>query len=362
MKKKLMIVILTMVLCSFFVYFFLYEKENFINDKTITEFDLYKDYHSPVFVDNFRTCENDIKEEIKLNHHELYRELCSLEEDLVKYKIKTDSCYLWDLVPQKIYNASEPDIASLFVHIRKTGGTSFSTFLTNTFECDCPEDFNGYWKFHNKCNCDKNLHDLHNILIRGSGNYHMTLDTLSYLFQEQHPNLTPKYIILFREPISLFYSTYKHCSTGYCFKYFKDGEERSVEEFIDYIGETFYNEQVKTLLLPHVSEEFNEPYLSNSNLILTHAKIKLLEKITFFGINEYFYNSTRLFVNSASFDDKHGENVHINDARHSAHSLTPDVVSFLESKLDLDLKFYDFANLLLKFRLKHTLNIDIDDQ
>eukprot|EP01095_Lingulamoeba_sp_RSL-Kostka_P003859 TRINITY_DN14978_c0_g1_i1.p1 TRINITY_DN14978_c0_g1~~TRINITY_DN14978_c0_g1_i1.p1 ORF type:complete len:415 (+),score=61.11 TRINITY_DN14978_c0_g1_i1:64-1308(+) len=409
-RRKLMIIILTVIVCTFLIYFFLFEdvldeedvkyktnkyyikdnnndnnkikeyrdvvitvidnvdkderklekdesneeyKENNKNDIIIYENnesnELIDDMNIDIIGEESISCENDVKKELKKTHFELYNELLILEQDILKYNIREDSCFIWDMLDQRIYNASDLKIATLFVHIRKTGGTSFSDFLTDLFDCECPDTFNGGWYFHDKCRCQKNLHNMHNFLVHSKPNYHQTYPKLSTDFRLQKPHLTPNYITIFREPIHHFHSVFKHCRYGYCFNYIKDKISRNISDFMDFTGEIFYNQQVKTLLLQNIRMNLTlEP-----DHTLALAKLVVLENITFFGLNEYFHESTRLFAKASSLNFHSILEEHLNSKPYS-HSMTPEVVSFLESKLSLDIRLYHFLNLLFLFRLEQS--------
>eukprot|EP01095_Lingulamoeba_sp_RSL-Kostka_P011104 TRINITY_DN4149_c0_g1_i1.p1 TRINITY_DN4149_c0_g1~~TRINITY_DN4149_c0_g1_i1.p1 ORF type:complete len:340 (-),score=40.07 TRINITY_DN4149_c0_g1_i1:307-1326(-) len=334
-KKKIMIIIMVLGLFSFVYYYFLYlEEETDVKKLIEEEIDQYNDTSTfDIKINQLKEnsteyiyCDSDIKNKIKNNYLELYNELHSLEQDLIKFGFTNDSCYIWDLVHQKKFNGSDPNTATAFMHIRKTGGTSFSAFLTLLYDCECPSAFNGYWKFSNKCNCDKNLHCMFDHMVTGD-RYHLSLEALKELFKKNYPSLKPEYVTIIREPLDMFNSVYKQCSDGSCWSYFQDKRKRTIQQFIDSYGDIFYNQQIKFFLLSHTIEKFQT---NNTNYLLTKAKKILLEDITFFGINQYFYNSTELFIKSSSFDHKNNSNIHVNK-KHGTF-LTPKITSFLEKK------------------------------
>ncbi|MEH7238302.1 sulfotransferase family 2 domain-containing protein [Bacillus sp. JJ1562] len=208
----------------------------------------------------------------------------------------------------------------IFLHIQKTAGSSFKTFLKNQFNKD-----QIWFDRSSRVKEIKKTRDLQCI----GGHF-------AYGVHENF-NLPYTYVTMLREPVDRVLSYY------YFVKEKKEGVDRRISKMD--IKEFMDEYQAKTC-------NYQTRRIAGDKVDLELAKKHLLEEFSFVGITERFKESIFLMQKEYNFPSLSYETRNITKKRASTQELPEEIISYIKQQNQLDIELYKFAKELFERKLK----------
>ncbi|XP_060535669.1 heparan-sulfate 6-O-sulfotransferase 2 [Cylas formicarius] len=288
-----------------------------------------------------------------------------------------------------IFDLESHDVM-VFLHIQKTGGTSFGKHLVHDLDlkqpCSCPiarkrcycfrPHSNQSWLFSRyttgwKCGLHADWTEL-------TGCVDEKLDELEGVVKRRY-----FYITLLRDPIARYLSEFRHVQRGATWKgsrHFckgraatfdeippcyegEDWEGVEIEDFINCKSNLAKNRQTRMLADLELIGCYDKTYMTQverDRIMLASAK-KNLQSMAFFGLTEYQKISQYIF--QETFNLRFTIPFEQNNATLSNSlmlNLTPEQASKVKKLNDLDIELYSFAKNLLFARFEKLKSKDSD--
>lgn len=278
----------------------------------------------------------------------------------------------------------------VFLHMQKTGGTSFGKHLVHDLDlkrpCKCPltrkrcycfrPHSNQSWLFSRyttgwKCGLHADWTELTSCVDE-------KLDELEYVVKRRY-----FYITLLREPVARFLSEFRHVQRGATWKgsrhFCKDRaatmeeippcyqgdnwEGVELDEFINCDSNLAANRQTRMLADLELIGCYDKTYMQKKDrdrIMLASAK-KNLQSMAFFGLTEFQKISQYIF--EETFNLRFAIPFEQNNSTVSSStitSLTPGQAAKIAELNKLDLELYDFAKKLLMARFEKLKTRDVN--
>ncbi|XP_043105430.1 heparan-sulfate 6-O-sulfotransferase 1-B-like [Puntigrus tetrazona] len=291
-----------------------------------------------------------------------------------------------DLTRDVDFNIKGDDVI-VFLHIQKTGGTTFGRHLVRNIRLEQPCDCKAGQK---KCTCHRPGKQESWLFSRFSTGWSCGLhadwteltNCVPVIMDKRQPPKRKRkfyYITLLRDPVSRYLSEWRHVQRGATWKtslHMCDGRTPTPEElpscyegsdwsgctlqhFMDCPYNLANNRQVRMLADLSLVGCYNlstVPEKRRSQLLLESAK-KNLRDMAFFGLTEFQRKTQYLF--ERTFHLKFIRPfMQYNSTRAAGVDLDNDTIQRIEELNDLDMKLYDYAKDLFqqRYQYKHMLD------
>jgi hypothetical protein len=229
------------------------------------------------------------------------------------------------------------DDVLFFLHIPKTGGTTFYEMLLNLFP--------NYEQY--KVPDQDSRETLVDLYPNQLDNVKVVRQHFGYNFYKYLPR-KPIYLTFLRHPVSRLHSLYKHIKRVDNHK-FHDQIVKENVSFLEFMQGDFNvtqdNAQVNMLSgLPvkHASLRPKDAY--------EISKMRLIE-FAFFGFQEHYDESVKLFFDTFDLEKIDYKPLNVAPTKSGSNEIEKKAVELVEEKNEYDIKLYNFAVELFKKRV-----------
>ncbi|XP_060071261.1 heparan-sulfate 6-O-sulfotransferase 1-like [Ylistrum balloti] len=280
----------------------------------------------------------------------------------------------------------------VFLHIQKTGGTTFGRHLVKNLDvgkpcvcrktmkkCECLTRKKTLWLFSRystgwACGLHADWTELKNCV-----------DTAMDKQEGLHRERRYHYITILRDPVGRYLSEFKHVQRGATWKtarLFCNGRQATLEEVpFCYEGETWENVDLgnfldckynlannrQTRMLANLSKIncYNKTGLTDEerDQKMLESAIENLQNFSFFGLTEFQKDTQNLFEHT--FNLKFIEDFEQHNATHRKRlPLTEEIMAKIKLYNNLDMQLYQFARELFQRRvekMKDDLRLETED-
>jgi len=235
-----------------------------------------------------------------------------------------------------------------FLHIPKTGGTTFTSFLDSHYKSDRIFPYQTW----NHYLPNKNIKLKHYALARGH---------FGYSFRHLFPHENIRYMTMLRNPVERVISQYHHMTVDKKNNnWILDLPYGSLEDMLEKVPEFFFNKQVK-----HLAIDFNVLKSVNDKKFLYESCKQMnsvgqisdlydlacerLEKFYFVGVLEHYEESMQKLCKLMRWSMPHKiQHLNILPNKKPASEYDTKIIDRINELNEYDFKLYDFAKKILK--------------
>lgn len=271
----------------------------------------------------------------------------------------------------------------VFLHMQKTGGTTFGKHLVKNLDVDQPCDCKRGVK---RCRCLTRKQTVWLFSRYSTGwacGLHADWTELKGCVDKEmdkqegvHRKRRFHYITILRDPIQRYISEWKHVQRGatwktarlycngrqasleevpFCFEG-STWEDVSLEEFMKCKFNLANNRQTRMLANLSKVNCYNSSGMSEElrDKLLLESAVENLKNMSFFGLTEFQRDTQMLF--ESTFHIKFSrpfEQQNITHSNKAESKITEELIKKIKDINNLDVQLYDFAKLLFEERVKH---------